>query len=122
MDLQNYFISSILGRPSDSVSLKGVDKLVEQVISSCRKAGILIVWLGWGLTEQEVDEMPPSIARGYQFGLDTNFDEPKDLGPLGADIGPLKLVDGAVIEAGRVMMRDQWNTVFYPALAQASNP
>ncbi|KAK3941870.1 Isochorismatase-like protein [Diplogelasinospora grovesii] len=64
--------------------------------------------------------MPPSIVRG--FGLDDNFDEPKNLGGLGADIGQLRLDDGTVIEAGRVLMRDEWNTAFYPRLAEASKP
>ena len=68
--------------------------------------------------------MPPSIVRGYEFGLDTNFEdgEPKDLGTLGEDMGQLKLDDGTVIEAGRVMMRDEWNTAFYFPLAESAKP
>lgn len=33
-----------------------------------------------------------------------------------------KTDDGAVIEAGRVMMRDQWNTALYPSLEKAVEP
>lgn len=122
-DMQNYFLSPLLGRPSNSVGLKIVDMLLKTVIPACRKANIPIVWLGWGLTEQDVQEMPPSIVRGYEFGLDHNFvGEPRNLGALGEDMGQLKLDDGTVIEAGRVMMRDQWNTKFYPSLEEVSEP
>jgi hypothetical protein len=106
-DMHNYFLSPLFGRPSNSVGLKIVDLLLKTVIPACRKANIPIVWLGWGLTEQDVQEMPPSIVRGYEFGLDHNFvGEPRNLGALGEDMGQLKLDDGTVIEAGRVMMRD----------------
>lgn len=123
IDMQNYFLSPLLGRPSNSVGLGIVDKLVKEVIPACRKVNIPIVWLGWGLNEQDLHEMPPSIVRGYEFGLDENFDDgPKDLGSLGQDMGQLKLDDGTAIEAGRVMMRDQWNTEFYPRLAEHAKP
>jgi hypothetical protein len=112
-DMQNYFLSPLLGRPSNSVGLKIVDMLLKTVIPACRKANIPIVWLGWGLTEQDVQKMPPSIVRGNEFGLDHNFvGEPRNLGGLGEDMRQLKLDDGTVIEAGRVMMSDQWNTKF----------
>jgi len=124
VDMQNYFLSPLLGRPSNSVGLRIVDLLLEQVIPACRKANIPIVWLGWGLTPQDIDSMPPSIIRGFEFGLDSNFEgsEPRNLGALGEDMGSLKLSNGTVIQAGRVMIRDQWNTAFYPRLAEAADP
>ena len=123
VDMQNYFLSPLLGRPSKSAGLRIVDKLVTHVVPACQKAKILIVWLGWGLTEQDLDEMPPSIVRGFECGLDRNFEdgEPKDLGGLGSDLGQLKLEDGTKIEAGRVMMRYEWNTTLYPSLALVSS-
>lgn len=76
VDLQNYFLSPLVGRPSDSVGMKvGVDVLLEHAIPARRKAGIPIVWLGWGLTEQDIEEMPPTIVKG--FAADTNFGGPK---------------------------------------------
>lgn len=120
VDLQNYFLSPLLGRPADSVGLEVVDELLENAIPACRKAGIPVVWLGWGLTEQDIEEMPPTIVRG--FAADTNFGGHKKVGGLGSEIGPLELEDGKVIEGGRVMMRDQWNTAFYPRLADAAEP
>ena len=124
VDMQNYFLSPLLGRPSNSVGLRVVDKLLKHAIPACRMANIPIVWFGWGLTEQDIDEMPPSIARGFVFGLNKNFDggKAKNLGALGEDIGQLKLDNGTVIEAGRVMVRDEWNTALYPQLADTAEP
>lgn len=61
IDTQNCFLSPSLGRPSDASGLKVMDTLLEHAIPACWKAGIPIVWLGWGLTEQDIDERPPTI-------------------------------------------------------------
>jgi hypothetical protein len=45
VDLQNYFLSPSLGRPSEGVAMKVVDELLKYTIPACRKAGIPIVWL-----------------------------------------------------------------------------
>ncbi|KAH7322924.1 Isochorismatase-like protein [Stachybotrys elegans] len=118
-DMQNYFLSPLLDRPPDSLGLKIVDRLTAEVIPACRKAGIRVVWLCWGLEDADLDDMPPSIARGYDFPLDKNFTKPRFLGRLGQQMGPIKLQDGREIEAGRVMMRDQCNTALVPKLAEA---
>lgn len=118
VDLQNYFLSPLLGRPADSDGLNVVDALLAHAIPACRNASIPIVWLGWGLTEQDIQEMPPTIIKG--FAADTNFGDHKKVGGLGSEIGPLELEDGEVIDGGRVMMRDQWNTAFFPKLADAA--
>jgi isochorismate hydrolase len=46
IDLQNYFPSPAFGRPSDNLGLQVVERLTEQAIPACRKAGIPILWLG----------------------------------------------------------------------------
>jgi nicotinamidase-related amidase len=116
IDLQNYFLSPALGRPSGSVGLKVVEKLKEQVIPACRKAGIHIAWLVWGLTQDDIDGMPPTIVHG--FSKDNNFEGDRKLPELGVDIGPVTLDDGSTIEGGKVLMRDEWNSEFYSTLAQ----
>jgi nicotinamidase-related amidase len=120
IDLQNYFLSPLLGRPVDGVGMKVVDELLEHAIPACRKAGIPILWLGWGLTDQDIKEMPPTIIKG--FAASTNFGDDKKVGGLGSEIGPLELEDGRVIEGGRVMIKDQWNSAFYPSLADVAEP
>jgi hypothetical protein len=48
IDLQNYFLSPALGRPSESLGLQVAENLKSVAIPACRKAGIPILWLGWG--------------------------------------------------------------------------
>jgi hypothetical protein len=105
IDLQNYFLSPALGRPSESLGLQVAEKLKEQVIPACRKAGILILWLGWGLAQEDIDGMPPTIVR--EFSLDNNFEGDRKMPELGVSIGPVKLDDGSTIEGGKVLMRDE---------------
>jgi nicotinamidase-related amidase len=116
VDLQNYFLSPALGRPSESLGLQVVEKLKNHVIPACRKVGISILWLGWGLTQKDIDEMPPTIVRG--FSLDNNFQGNRKIPELGVNIGPVKLDDGSTIEGGKVLVRDQWNSGFYDTLAR----
>lgn len=120
VDLQNYFLSPLLGRPKDSVGLKVVDQLLQLAIPACRKAGIPIVWLTWGLTQQDIDEMPPTIVKG--FAADTNFEGPREIKGLGSEIGPVKLADGKVVDGGRALMREQWNSALYDPLAGVAQP
>jgi len=115
IDLQNYFLSPLLGCPRDSLGIKVVDQLLQRAIPLCRKAAIPVIWLGWGLTEEDVQTMPPAIVKG--FVADTNFEgENRTRGGLGSDIGPLKGEDGSMVEGGKIMMRDQWNTACYDPL------
>lgn len=120
IDLENYFLSPALGRPADSVGMKVVDKLLDNAIPACRKAGIPVVWLNWGLTDIDIQTMPPTIVKG--FAADVNFvDGEKRTGPLGTDIGPLKLGNGTVVEGGRNLIKDEWNTALYDPLAEKAD-
>lgn len=114
VDLQNYFLSPSLGRPSEAVGMKVVDKLLKYAIPACRKAGIPVVWLNWGLTEKDIDEMPPTIVKG--FAADDNFEGQREIKGLGSEIGPVKLDDGSVVDGGRVLMINQWNSESYAPL------
>ncbi|KAM7182925.1 Peroxyureidoacrylate/ureidoacrylate amidohydrolase RutB [Naviculisporaceae sp. PSN 640] len=125
VDLQNYFLSPLIGRPRDSPGLRVVSRLVSTVIPAFRKASIPVLWLGWGLSDDkdDVDSMPPAIARGYEFCLDSNFADgrARDLGKLGESMEIVKLPDGGELDPGRVMMANQWNTAWYPSLVDASD-
>lgn len=120
IDLQNYFLSPLIGRPHDVVDLKAVDQLLRHAIPACRKAEILIVWLNWSLTEQDIEEMPPTIIKG--FAADVNFDGERKVGGLGSEVGSVKLADGSVVNEGRVLMRDQWNAPLYSPLEEQRRP
>ncbi|KAG7005489.1 isochorismatase domain-containing protein [Physcia stellaris] len=120
VDLQNYFLSPAIGRPPDSMGMKAVDKLLHYAIPACRKVGIPVVWLNWGLSEQDIEEMPPTIVRG--FAVDNNFNGHRNIEGLGSDVGSVRLDDGSIVEGGRVLMKDQWNSESFPPLAATHQP
>jgi hypothetical protein len=59
--------------------------LTKQVIPACREANIPRFWLGWGSTEEDIEEMLPTIKKG--FAMDNNFEHDKKLPRLGMDLG-----------------------------------
>ena len=63
IDPQNYFLSPYPGRPANSLDLAVVDTLLEHAIPACVKADIPVVWLGWGVTDEHIDGMPPTIIK-----------------------------------------------------------
>jgi nicotinamidase-related amidase len=67
VDMQNFFLSPCLGRPSDSKGLQAQQQLLSHAIPAARKAGIRIIWLNWGLTETEISNMPPATLRAFGF-------------------------------------------------------
>lgn len=69
IDMQNFFLSPSLGRPATSNGLKAQQQLLDHAIPAARKAGVRIIWLNWGLTDEELATMPASTFRA--FGFDT---------------------------------------------------
>ena len=67
IDMQNFFLSTCIGRPSDGAGNKAGRHLLEIGIPAARKAGIRIIWLNWGLTDEDIDGMPPSTRRAFGF-------------------------------------------------------
>lgn len=66
IDMQNYFLSPSFGRSKGTGHI-AMDNLLENAIPAARKAGIRIVWLNWGLTDEDVKEMPPAVKRAFGF-------------------------------------------------------
>lgn len=155
IDMQNFFLSPNLGKPKDSKGIKACDQLLKHAIPACRKAGIRIIWCNWGLTQHEIDHMPPATLRAFGFstvpydsevhhqvngetavdyhGINQGAEEtakqqkmsaptgkdPRLYRGLGSEIGPVKLDDGSTVEAGRLLMRDQWNSALYAPMEAA---
>ena len=67
IDMQNFFLSTYLGRPADGAGNKAAQRLLDTAIPAARKAGIQIIWLNWGLTDEELQHMPPSTRRAFGF-------------------------------------------------------
>ena len=137
IDMQNYFLSPALGR-AKGAGHAATDQLVKYAVPAARKAGIRVVWVNWGLTEKEVEEMPPAVKRAFGFeatidkssgkekfdGIDVAFGVDKHGKKservhhgLGSDMGVVKDPEsGKEIQAGRVLMRDAWNSALFPPL------
>ncbi|KAL8741747.1 MAG: hypothetical protein Q9190_005681 [Brigantiaea leucoxantha] len=67
IDMQNFFLSTALGRPVDSAGNQAAQRLIDTTIPAARKAGIRIIWLNWGLTDKDLSVMPPSTRRAFGF-------------------------------------------------------
>lgn len=140
IDMQNFFLSEAFGRNKKGAGHAACEQLVQHAIPAARKAGIRIVWVNWGLTEQEVKEMPPAVKRAFGFyaipsekdfnpgddafghheesvSVDRHGNEDKAVYyGLGADPGIITLPDGKSVQGGRLLMRDTWNAALYPPL------
>jgi nicotinamidase-related amidase len=144
IDMQNFFLSEAFGR-NRGAGHAACDQLVLHAIPAARKAGIRIIWLNWGLTDEDVNTMPPAVKRAFGFyaipadsdfksgddafgdhaemvGVD-RFGQERSKGGkegmycgLGAECGELKLPEGGSIDAGRLLVRDAWNSALYPPL------
>ena len=137
IDMQNFFLSPAIGRPADSKWLQAQGQLVEQAIPAAREAGIQVVWLNWGLSDQDLISLPPSVFRAFGFNtlpadefdrlfsVSASTQRPSisggmpqnDVGKdstiykgLGQTLENVSLPDGRKLSAGRMLMRDQWNT------------
>lgn len=159
IDMQNFFLSPALGRSIRSKGLKASQQLLKYAIPAARKAGIRVVWANWGLTDEDIEEMPPAAHRAFGFetvedrhfsmflqnrdqqdpsslrvtnqgtakvsangktiGIEIGSKNPRVYKGFGNQMGPVTLEDGSVVEAGRLLCRDQWNTDLIPELAQA---
>ncbi|EUC32027.1 hypothetical protein COCCADRAFT_37983 [Bipolaris zeicola 26-R-13] len=139
IDMQNFFLSSAFGRNQQSAGHAACEQLARHAIPAARKAGIRVVWVNWGLTEEELKEMPPAVKRAFGFfaiPADSDFsaddafgyhegsvsvnrhgDEGKSMYcGIGADCGTLTVSEGYCVSGGRLLMRNTWNTEIYPPL------
>lgn len=70
--------------------------------------------------EQDIAEMPPAIVRG--FSADNILTGHRSIGHLGSDLGSVKLDDGSIVDGGRVLRRDQWNSALCSPLQEKQQP
>ena len=80
IDMQNFFLSPYLGRPIDSAGNIAAQNILETAIPAARDAGIQIIWLNWGLTDEELQQIPPSTRRAFGFEATLENDKSK-IGP-----------------------------------------
>ena len=133
--MQNFFLSPAFGQ-TRGPGHAACDQLIQHAIPAARKAGIRIIWLNWGLSSQDVTDLPPAVKRAFGFyanpaGASDVFAEqagstcldkhgaPRTASTghrgLGTECGTLDL-DGEKINAGRLLMRNTWNAALFPPL------
>ena len=84
IDMQNFFLSTYLGRPADGAGNKAGQLLLKVAIPAARKADIQIIWLNWGLTDEEIDNIPPSTRRAFGFEAALGKDKKKTMPAIDA--------------------------------------
>ncbi|ROW07673.1 hypothetical protein VMCG_03535 [Cytospora schulzeri] len=107
VDMQNFFLHPSCRAHPDG--LAAVDPLL-RTIEHCRRRGIQVVWLNWGLTEADLATMPPGVARGFAKALIAGVEAGGGGAGLGVDLGGGK---------GRCLVAGEWNAEVYGPLAGA---
>ncbi len=133
IDFQNYNVSKALGNDVKAY-FDAEDILLKYAIPAARKAGIQVIWLTTGYSEEDLKEMDPGPLRTFNWhpvlerqdwgklrpgeGY-SNKGEYRSQKGVGDEIGEVILEDGTKIDAGRVLMRGAWNSWIYGRLADA---
>ena len=144
IDMQNFFLSPALGRSPSSPGQAACRQLIEHAIPAARRAGVRVVWVNWGVTDEEVRCMPAGVKRAFGFyaiahdaehevesvvaggvvegsvGVDKHGEE-RDAGiysGIGSQMGSVGLGAGDEVDAGRLLMRGSWNADLYPPLRE----
>jgi nicotinamidase-related amidase len=140
IDLQNYTMCRAFRPDTVPAMYQAQDSLLMHGIPAARRAMIQIVWVNWGLTDEELETMTPGALRVFGFSANTveaDFglssrqavarglegfircgETPTSTG-LGADLGVIVLEDGVKVDAGKALMRDTWNAALHGPLLAA---
>lgn len=120
IDMQNFFIHPSIR--THQTGLSACRQLLQHAIPAARKAKIQIIWLNWGLTEEDIALAPPGLKCGFAFDridqstLNSEKKTRKIYKGFGTDMGEVILPSGEKIDAGRLLMRHSWNTRLYDPL------
>ncbi|KAL7892243.1 isochorismatase family protein [Trichoderma sp. SZMC 28014] len=130
IDMQNFSMSTaIIGNDYEETYFAAQDVLLRLAIPAARKLNLQIIWLNWGLTDEDLKTITPGAARVFSFTSQPAEDQkqavkgpqgerPTGLGP-GVDLGRVTLDDGQVVDAGRALMRGTWNAELHGPLLPA---
>ncbi|KAM3504122.1 hypothetical protein MY11210_008474 [Beauveria gryllotalpidicola] len=142
IDMQNFFLSAAMERRRGE-GHEAETVLLEQGIPAARKAGIQVVWLTWGISEEGIKTLPPTVWRIVGWEItddDQGFEVPagaddaqgdqacgriirvperKSDGGIESELGSVTLADGSIVDAGKMLLRDQWNTRLHGPLEEA---
>jgi nicotinamidase-related amidase len=122
IDMQNFFLHPSVR--SHDAGLAASKQLLEYAIPAARKANIQIIWLNWGLTQEDIDQAPPALKRAFNSH---SIDEPRNIQTspkkiykgLGVEMGNIILPNGNHVDGGRLLMRDTWNAKLHDPLFES---
>jgi hypothetical protein len=72
VDMQNIGLSKELDAPSAPPIYGTQNAILQHAIPAAGKLGFQIIWLNWGLTEEDLRSMPPSEVRVLPFEVNTH--------------------------------------------------
>ncbi|KAF2219257.1 Isochorismatase-like protein [Elsinoe ampelina] len=115
IDMQNFFLDPQLS-PGASGG-RGAVAPTLNMINGFRAIGSKILWTNWGLTEQDLVEMPASFKEGF-----ASDDADVEGSTFGSDMGTITASNGTAVSVGRKLMRGSWNAQpwgdLYPAMVE----
>lgn len=123
IDMQNFFLHPSIR--THQTGLAACTQILQHALPAARKAKIQIIWLNWGLTEQDIALAPPGLQCAFGFDrIDQSTNEgekkPEKLYKgFGTEMGEISLPTGERIDAGRLLMRQTWNAQLYDPLQQS---
>ncbi|TVY47137.1 Peroxyureidoacrylate/ureidoacrylate amidohydrolase [Lachnellula occidentalis] len=105
IDMQNFFLDGkCMEHPH---GLKAVEPTIK-VIEKCREAGIQVIWVNWGLNDQDLSTMSAGVMRGFMRDVIQPTTKPiRSYTGLGSDLGDSK---------GRCLFAGTWNADIYSPL------
>ncbi|KAL7620174.1 hypothetical protein AAE478_009167 [Parahypoxylon ruwenzoriense] len=109
VDMQNFFLHP---RCNDHPTGLAAAERTLRVIVKCREIGIKIIWLNWGLCDDDLGTMPAATQRGFASSLiRPPLDSKQARNGFGSDMGEGR---------GRLLMAGSWNAKLYDPLQAAS--
>lgn len=103
VDMQNYFIHPMYRDHAEGIA--AIEPTLK-VIERCRREGIQIAWLGWGITDDDLRRMPPAVQRGFSKTLGWHIG-------LGAQLPGRE---------GRCLFKRSWNAELYEPMKAVVEP
>ncbi|KAI9657611.1 MAG: hypothetical protein M1821_002787 [Bathelium mastoideum] len=103
IDMQNYFIHpECCHHPGGLAAVAPTLKVIER----CREENIQVVFVNWGITEEDLRRMPPAVTRGFNRNLIS-------LRGYGWNVNLGSQLPG---DQGRCLFKGTWNADIYDPL------
>ncbi|PSK59171.1 hypothetical protein B9Z65_3495 [Elsinoe australis] len=115
IDMQNFFLDPLLS-PRASGGRAAVTPTLN-MIDGFRTMGSKVLWTNWGLTEQDLVDMPASFKEGF-----ASNESDVEASSFGSEMGLSTAGNGSEVDVGRKLMRGSWNAEpwgeLYPAMVE----